>query len=112
MRRQLNTREGEQAMTDFQKVQEQIKDAQAKATSRAKEFEAEARKAYKSLSEKAQVELKALVTQAEEVSREGLAILGAELVRLGKRLQEIGKAEAKAAEPKDEPKADEPHAQA
>ena len=70
------------------KVQEQFKDAQAKASTRAKEIEAEARKAFAALSEKAQ-----------ETSRESLFVLGGELIKLGKRLQEIGKAaEPKAAE--------------
>jgi F0F1-type ATP synthase membrane subunit b/b' len=91
------------------KVQEQLKDAQAKAASRAKELEAEARKAFQHLGEKAQVEIKGWLSHAELSSRESLHAIGAELVKLGKRLQEVGKqVEAKA----DEPKAEEPHAQA
>lgn len=90
---------GEQFNGFQAKVQEQFKDAQVKATTRAKEIEVEARKAFQNLSEKAQVELKGFMGQAETVSREGLHALGAELVKLGKRLQELGKqVEAKADE--------------
>jgi len=83
---------GGQQFNEFQaKVQEQLKDAQAKAGARAKEIEAEAKKAFQSLSEKAQVDLKGFMAQAETVSRDGLHALGAELVKLGKRLQTLGK---------------------
>jgi hypothetical protein len=82
------------------KVQEQLKDAQAKAATRAKEIEAEARKAVTVLSEKAQVWL----GQAEATSREGLSVLGAELVKIGKKLQDFGKQ----VEAKVEKKAEEP----
>lgn len=83
---------GGQQFNEFQaKVQEQLKDAQVKAAARAKEIEAEAKKAFQSLSEKAQVDLKGFMAQAETVSRDGLHALGAELVKLGKRLQTLGK---------------------
>ena len=75
------------------KVQEQFKDAQV----RAKGLEAEARKAFQSLSEKAQVELKGWLTQAQATSRDSLSALGGELVKLGKRLQELARTEKKAA---------------
>jgi hypothetical protein len=79
-------------MNSFQaKFQEQLKDVQAKAATRAKEVETEARKAFQTLNGKARGELKGWLDQAEQVSREGLHALGIELVKLGKRLQEIGK---------------------
>jgi vacuolar-type H+-ATPase subunit E/Vma4 len=96
---------GGQQFNEFQaKVQEQLKDAQAKASARAKEIEAEAKKAFQSLSDKTQIDLKGFVQQAETVSRDGLQALGAELVKLGKRLQTFGKQVEEKAE--EIPKAD------
>ena len=94
-------------MVDFNgfqaKVQEQLKGVQDMAQKGAKDLEAEARKAFASLSEKTQVELKGWLTTAQTTSREQVAALGGELMKLGKRLQEIATrqaAEAKPAEPK------------
>ena len=94
------------------RFQEQLKDAQAKASSRAKEIEAEARKAFASLSEKVPAELKLLLDQAEATSIKSLHALGAELVNMGKRLQDLGKVEVKAEEKPAEEKVEQPKAQA
>lgn len=85
-------------MTDFQKrIEEAFNQAQAKASARAKEFEAEARKVLETLGDRAQAELKVLLTQAQNVSRERMGVLGVELEKLGKKLQEMAK-ETKAPE--------------
>ncbi len=87
-------------MNDFQsKIQEAFQQAQAKATTRAREFEQEARKVLETLSDRAQAELKTLVSQAQVSSREQMNILGIELEKLGKRLQEMAVAPAGAKAP-------------
>lgn len=86
-------------MTDFQKrIEEAFNQAQAKASARAKEFEAEARKVLETLGDRAQAEVKVLVQRAQHLSREQMAILGVELEKLGKRLQELAKEPIKAPE--------------
>ena len=85
-------------MTDFQtKFQEAFQQAQTKASARAREFEAEARKVLETLGDRAQAELKSLLAQAQNSSREQMNALGIELEKLGKKLQEL--ANAPAAEP-------------
>ena len=80
-------------MNDFQaKIQEAFQQAQVKATTRAREFEQEARKVLETLGDRAQAELKTLVSQAQASSREQMNILGIELEKLGKRLQELAAA--------------------
>ena len=82
-------------MNDFQsKIQDAFQQAQAKATTRAREFEQEARKVLETLSDRAQAELRTLVSQAQVSSREQMNILGIELEKLGKRLQEMAAAPA------------------
>src|SRR5579859_532686 len=77
-------------MNDFQsKIQEAFQQAQVKATARAKEFEQEARKVLETLSDRAQAEVRTLLAQAQNTSREQMAILGIELEKLGKKLQEL-----------------------
>ncbi|HTO98259.1 MAG TPA: hypothetical protein VMK66_14520 [Myxococcales bacterium] len=86
-------------MSEFQtKIHEAFQQAQSKAAARAKEWEQEARKVFETLGDRAQAEFKTLVQTAQKGSRGQIAILGAELEKLGKKLQEIAaKTAAKAA---------------
>ncbi len=73
-------------MNDFQtKIQDAFQQAQVKAAARAREFEQEARK----VSDRAQAEVKTLLVHAQTGSREQMGILGIELEKLGKKLQEL-----------------------
>jgi len=79
-------------MADFQKtIEEAFNKAQARAAARAKEFEAEARKVLETLGDRAQAELKVLLQQATTISRDQMLVLGVELEKLGKKLQELAK---------------------
>ena len=89
------------------KVQKTIADAQKVAQQRARQVEAEARKAFELLGDRAQAEMKQFLAQAQEGTREGWSKFGGELVRLGQKLQEMAKhaapvAEAPAATPAQE----------
>ena len=80
-------------MTEFQsKFQERFQQAQAKATARAREFEQEARKVLETLGDRAQAEFKTLISFAQKGSREQVTLLGVELEKLGKKLQDLAKA--------------------
>lgn len=80
-------------MNPFQtKIEEAFQKAQTKAASRAREIEQETRKVLETLGDRAQAELKALLHSAQNSSREQMGIIGAELERLGRRLQEIAAA--------------------
>jgi F0F1-type ATP synthase membrane subunit b/b' len=68
--------------------------AQAKATAKAKEFEAEARKILEALGDRAQAELKVLISQAKSDTRGRIADLGAELEKLGRKVQELARSAA------------------
>jgi hypothetical protein len=77
-------------MAEFQKkIEEAMKNAQSKAASRAREFEAEARKVLETLGDRAQAELKTLLLKGQATSREQMGILGVELEKLGKKLQQL-----------------------
>jgi F0F1-type ATP synthase membrane subunit b/b' len=77
-------------MNDFQsKLQDAFQQAQVKAAARAREFEQEARKVLETLGDRAQTELRTLLANAQTSSREQVGILGVELVKLGKKLQEL-----------------------
>ncbi len=79
-------------MTDFQaKITEAFQQAQTKAAARAKDFEKEARKVLETLGDRAQAELKTLLANAQSTSRDQVGILGVELEKLGKKLQELAK---------------------
>ena len=65
--------------------------AQAKATAKAKEFEAEARKVLEALGDRAQTELKVLISGAKSDTRDRIADLGAELEKLGRKVQELAR---------------------
>ncbi|HYY53155.1 MAG TPA: hypothetical protein VE755_09795 [Myxococcales bacterium] len=85
-------------MTEFQsRIQEAFQQAQARATTRAREFEQEARKVVETLGDRAQAEFRTLLQNAAKGSRDQIAALGVELEKLGKKLQEIAaRATAKA----------------
>jgi F0F1-type ATP synthase membrane subunit b/b' len=74
------------------KIHEAFQQAQTKASARAKELEQEARKVFETLGDRAQAELKTLLAQAQASSREQMGVLGAELEKLGKKLQELATA--------------------
>ena len=97
-------------MTDLQnRLNHAVQTAQAKASARAKEFEQEARKVLETLGDRAQAELKVLFAHARELSREQVGVLGVELEKLGKRLQEVATEPVAApGTPEEEPKADVP----
>lgn len=79
-------------MSEFQaKIHEAFQQAQNKAAARAKDFEKEARKVLETLGDRAQAELKTLLANAQSSSRDQVAILGVELEKLGKKLQEMAK---------------------
>ena len=85
-------------MAEFQtRFQEAFRGAQQRATARAKEMEQEARKVLETLGDRAQAELKTLLQFAQKGSREQMHLLGVELEKLGKKLQELAKAKAKEA---------------
>jgi phytoene/squalene synthetase len=94
-------------MSDLQtKLHDAFTSAQSRATARARELEQEARKVLETLGDRAQAEVKTLLQQARTSSREQLAVLGAELEKLGKRLQVIAAQPGKATEkaPETQPK--------
>lgn len=71
--------------------QSRLNETLGAAQKRAQEIEAEARKVVETLGDRAQAELKVLLTQAQGLSKEQVAHLGDELVKLGTRLQELAK---------------------
>ncbi len=73
------------------RLQEAIQQAQTKAAARAKDFEKEARKVLETLGDRAQAELRTLLQNAQANSRDQMAIIGVELEKLGKKLQELAK---------------------
>src|SRR5260221_5422088 len=79
-------------MTVQTKIQEAFQQAQTKATARAKEFEAEVHKILETLGDRAQAELKTILSHAQTLSREQMGVLGVELEKLGKKLQELAAA--------------------
>ena len=86
-------------MAEFQtRFQEAVRGAQARAAARAREMEQDARKVLEMLGDRAQADLKTLLKMAQKGSREQMGLLGVELEKLGKKLQELAKAGAKAAD--------------
>ena len=83
-------------MSEFQtRLQEAFQQAQARATTRAREFEQEARKVLETLGDRAQAELRVLLHNAAKGSCEQLTAVGVELEKLGKKLQEVAAKAAK-----------------
>jgi hypothetical protein len=79
-------------------VKQAFGSAQAKASAKAKEFEAEARKILEALGDRAQAELKVLISQAKSDTRGRIADLGVELEKLGRKVQELARVADKEAE--------------
>jgi hypothetical protein len=75
-------------------VQQAFEAAQAKAAVRVRDFESEARKALETLGDRVQAELKILFARAKTDTRDQVAQLGAELVKLGQKLQEMARVES------------------
>ena len=83
-------------MSEFQtRIQEAFQQAQARAATRAREFEQEARKVLETLGDRAQAELRVLLHNAAKGSCEQLTAVGVELEKLGKKLQEVAAKAAK-----------------
>jgi len=83
-------------MSEFQtRIQEAFQQAQARAATRAREFEQEARKVLETLGDRAQAELRVLLQNAAKGSCEQLTAVGVELEKLGKKLQEVAAKAAK-----------------
>lgn len=83
-------------VNEFQtRFSEAVKDAQKKAQDRAKEFE----KVLETLGDRAQAELKTLLSLAQSSSREQMGALGVELEKLGKKLQELATQPVKSEKP-------------
>jgi len=77
-------------MTEFQtRIHEAFQQAQARAASRAREFEQEARKVLETLGDRAQAELRTLLQNAAKGSSGQIKAVGLELEKLGKKLQDI-----------------------
>ena len=74
------------------KVQHTIAEAQKVAQSRARQVEAEARKAFELLGDRAQAEVKQLLSQAQTGTREQWVKVGGEIIKLGTKIQELAKA--------------------
>ncbi len=88
-------------MSEFQtKLHESFQNAQQRASTRARELEADARKILETLGDRVQAELEELRSRAQVSSKDQLSQLGAELIKLGKKLQSL------ASDPKSGPKAD------
>src|SRR6267143_4476322 len=85
------TRHGRTSMFTSEQVKQAFGTAQAKATAKAKEFEAEARKVLEALGDRAQAELKVLISAAKSDTRDRIADLGAELEKLGRKVQELAR---------------------
>jgi hypothetical protein len=92
-------------MAEFQtRIQEAFQQAQVKAATRVRELEQEARKVLETLGDRAQAELKVFMAFAQKGSREQMMILGVELEKLGKRIQEaVAKSEPKEPPPPSQP---------
>jgi len=79
------------SMFTSEQVKQAFGTAQAKAAAKAKEFEAEARKVLEALGDRAQAELKVLISAAKSDTRDRIADLGAELEKLGRKVQELAR---------------------
>src|SRR3954467_14773872 len=84
-------RQGRMSMFTSEQVKQAFGTAQAKATAKAKEFEAEARKVLEALGDRAQTELTVLISAAKSDTRGRIADLGAEVEKLGRKVQELGR---------------------
>jgi hypothetical protein len=78
-------------MFTSEQVKHAFGSAQAKASAKAKEFEVEARKILEALGDRAQAELKVLISQTKSDTRGRIADIGAELEKLGRKVQELAR---------------------
>jgi hypothetical protein len=78
-------------MFTSEQVKQAFGTAQAKASAKAKEFEVEARKILEALGDRAQAELKVLISQTKSDTRSRIADLGVELEKLGRKVQELAR---------------------
>ena len=78
-------------MFTSEQVKQAFGTAQAKAAAKAKEFEAEARKVLEALGDRAQAELKVLISAAKSDTRDRIAVLGADIEKLGRKVQELAR---------------------
>jgi hypothetical protein len=85
-------------MFTSEQVKQAFGSAQAKASAKAKEFEVEARKILEALGDRAQAELKVFMSQTKSDTRNRIANLGAELEKLGRKVQELARTADKEAE--------------
>jgi uncharacterized lipoprotein len=84
-------RHPEDEMFTSEQVKQAFGSAQAKATAKAKEFEAEARKILEALGDRAQAELKVFIAQTKSDTRGRIADLGAAIEKLGREVQELAR---------------------
>ena len=86
------------------KFQHTIAEAQKVAQERARQVEAEARKAIGLLGDRAQAEVKQLLSQAQSGTRDQWVKVGEHFIKLGTKIQEMAKpAAAEAAAPAETP---------
>src|SRR5437868_14894053 len=78
-------------MFTSEQVKQAFGSAQAKASAKAKEFEVEARKILEALGDRAQAELKVLIAQTKTDTRGRIADFGAEIEKLGRKVQELAR---------------------
>jgi hypothetical protein len=81
-------------MFTSEQVKQAFGTAQAKAAAKAKEFEAEARKILEALGDRAQAELKVLIAATKSDTRDRIAVLGADIEKLGRKVQELARSAA------------------
>jgi len=87
-------------LNEFQnRLHHTFQSAQQRASVRARELELDARKMFETLGDRAQAELEELLSRAQVSTKEQVSQLGAELVKLGKRLQDLASRAAKAQTP-------------
>jgi vacuolar-type H+-ATPase subunit H len=81
------------------KFQHTIAEAQKVAQARARQVEAEARKAFELLGDRAQAEVKQLLSQAQSETRDQWVKVGEQFIKFGTKIQEMAKPVAAAAAP-------------
>jgi hypothetical protein len=73
------------------KFQSSIAEAQKIAQEKARQVEAEARKAFELLGDRAQAEVKQLLSQAQSGTRDQWVKVGEQFIKFGTKLQEMAK---------------------
>lgn len=73
------------------KFQHTIAEAQKVAQARARQVEAEARKAFELLGDRAQAEVKQLLSQAQTETRDQWVKVGEQFIKFGTKMQEMAK---------------------